>query len=230
MKKYCSECRKPLANPETPFCDKCGKPTTPKGFFTRFESGNMLSDTERKVLNVIGVLSCISAVLLFIEMLSLAIASGKGLKQIALLWDAGLVRTEDQIAAYLSDRIRNTLLMIVGIVFVLIAAAMLFYSVMFLLKRPWAFKIARGLYIASLVVELVSLNISSAALTFIILYKMKGLGDKMEGGSDYTYYKEQQEQQVAEIAADRTKWLCKSCGYVNTTADAQCKSCGKYKS
>lgn len=230
MKKYCSECRKPLANPRIAVCDKCGKPTTPKGFFSRFESGNMLSDTEKKVLNLIGELSIISSVLLFIEMLSITIASGNGLKKLSLMWELGLVRTEEQIAAYQSDKLRNTLLLIAGIAFMLAAAAMLFYSVMFLLKRPWAFKIARTLYIADFAVELASLNLVSAGITLVILSKLKGLDAKMEGGSEYTYYKAQRDKQAAEVAADRTKWQCKSCGYVNTTADSQCRSCGKYKS
>lgn len=60
MKKYCSVCKRPLANPNDFTCDKCGRLTTPIDLFDRTASDNYLTSKEKKLLEFIGIMNIVA--------------------------------------------------------------------------------------------------------------------------------------------------------------------------
>ena len=221
MKKYCSLCKQPLANNNCIVCDKCGKPTTPIDIFDKMASDNCLDSKEKRMLELIGILNIISCVISMIEWLILTAVFGNIRSALQEQMNAGLiVETAENLAAYQSTLSMCGLMSTLGIIVIVEQLAALFFSVMILLKRAWAVQVSRVLYI---------INIISAIITIYIVVKLNAIISKMDGGAEYTAVTMQAEKEEAELAADPTKWRCKSCGFINSYTVSECKSCGKWK-
>jgi|GEM_PF-5893082 len=48
-------------------------------------------------------------------------------------------------------------------------------------------------------------------------------------GTEYTIAAVEAAQEKAELAANPTKWRCKSCGFINIHTASECKSYGQWK-
>lgn len=230
MKKYCSECRRPLANPNAIVCDKCGKQTTPIDIFDRLASDNMLSSKEKKILEFIGIMGIIGCVISIIEWLIITIQFGSSAQILTEQWNAGLIeQTPENIAAYQTVKLVANGFVTIGVIVMIEQAAALFLSAMILLKRSWAVQICRVLYIINIVLYFISGNFISAIIVIYIVVKLNGIISKMEGGAEYSRVREENARIAAELAADPTKWQCKNCGFINPTTVSECKSCGRWK-
>ncbi len=228
MKKYyCSECKKQLANKNDALCDKCGKPTTPVGFIQRFEEKNILDETDKKLLRLIGMVTLITSVITLVYSAIMISVFSDYVEYYSLL--KLLLSEAEDIASC------NTYIGIytVGIViFVFLVLVELFYIIfgggLYLMKAK-AIKISKTLYIIDLIVDVLSLSIWGVVVDIWILTKIGDIIPKVAGGSEYEYHAKKEREKQAAIDNDSTKWRCKSCGYVNTSSDSECKSCGKYK-
>lgn len=230
MKKYCSLCKQPLANNNCIVCDKCGKPTTPIDIFDKMASDNCLDSKEKRMLELIGILNIISCVISMIEWLILTAVLVNIRSALQEQMNAGLiVETAENLAAYQSTLSMCGLMSTLGIIVIVEQLAALFFSVMILLKRAWAVQVSRVLYIINIIIHFLSGNIISAIITIYIVVKLNAIISKMDGGAEYTAVTMQAEKEEAELAADPTKWRCKSCGFINSYTVSECKSCGKWK-
>lgn len=230
MKKYCSVCRRPLANPNAFACDKCGKPATPIDLFDLVASDNYLSSKEKKLLEFIGIMNivaCVVSLIMWIVLTSLFASVGKTLTE---QWNMGLIeQTAENIAAYEASKLLSKELVIIGVIMIVEQLGSLFFGVMILLKKAWAVQVCRILYIINAVLYLLSGNIISGIIVIYLAIKLNGIISKMEGGAEYSRRSIEESKKAAEIANNKTVWQCKNCGYVNPVAQSECKSCGKWK-
>lgn len=230
MKKYCSLCKRPLANNNCIVCDKCGKPTTPVDIFDKMASDNCLDNKEKRMLEFIGILNIISCVISIIEWLILTAVFGNMSATLQEQMNAGLiVETAENLAAYESTLSMCGLMSTLGIIVIVEQLAALFLSIMILLKRAWAVQVSQVLYIINIIIYFLSGNIISAIITIYIVVKLNAIISKMDGGAEYTVAAMEAAKEEAELAADPTKWRCKSCGFINSYTVSECKSCGKWK-
>lgn len=230
MKKYCSLCKQPLANDNCIVCDKCGKPSTPIDIFDKMASDNCLDNKEKRMLEFIGILNIISCVISIIEWLILTAVLGNMSTTLQEQMNAGLiVETAENLAAYESTLSMCGLMSTLGIIVIVEQLAALFLSIMILLKRAWAVQVSQVLYIINIIIYFLSGNIISAIITIYIVVKLNAIISKMDGGAEYTVAAMEAAKEEAELAADPTKWRCKSCGFINSYTVSECKSCGKWK-
>lgn len=231
MKKYCSVCKQPLANPNAFACDKCGKPTTPIDFFDRVASDNYLSGKEKKLLEFIGIMNivaCVISLIMWIVLVSLFASAGKTL---TAQWNAGLIeQTVENAAAVEVSKMITRGFVIIGVIMIIEQLGSLFFGVMILLKKVWAVQVSRVLYIVNAVLYFIGGNIISGIISVYLAVKLNGMISRMEGGSEYNRRSAEDAKKAAEIANDKTVWQCRNCGYVNPIATSECKSCGKWKS
>lgn len=182
------------------------------------------------MLELIGILNIISCVISIIEWLILTAVFGNIRAALQEQMNAGLiVETAENLAAYQSTLSMCGLMSTLGIIVIVEQLAALFFSVMILLKRAWAVQVSRVLYIINIIIHFLSGNIISAIITIYIVVKLNAIISKMDGGAEYTAAAMQAEKEEAELAADPTKWRCKSCGFINSYTVSECKSCGKWK-
>ncbi|MDE7363008.1 MAG: hypothetical protein K2N38_13865 [Oscillospiraceae bacterium] len=230
MKKYCSVCKQPLANPNAFACDKCGKPTTPIDFFDRVASDNYLSGKEKKLLEFIGIMNivaCVISLIMWIVLVSLFASAGKTL---TAQWNAGLIeQTVENAAAVEVSKMITRGFVIIGVIMIIEQLGSLFFGVMILLKKVWAVQVSRVLYIVNAVLYFIGGNIISGIISVYLAVKLNGMISRMEGGSEYNRRSAEDAKKAAEIANDKTVWQCKNCGYVNPIAMSECKSCGKWR-
>lgn len=230
MKKYCSVCKRPLADPNAFICDKCGKPTKPLDIFNRLASDNFLSSKEKSLLEFIGFMNILSCVISMFEWIVIISICAHSDSVLAAQWEAGLVvQTTDNIARYQTARLLYKTLTVIGTVYIFEQLGSLFFAVMILLKKVWAVQVSRVLYIINAVLYLISGNIISFVIVLSLALKLKSIISKMEGGSEYNARRAEEAIRAAEIAGDKNVWQCKSCGYVNPVSASECKSCGKWK-
>ena len=230
MKKYCSLCKQPLANKNCIVCDKCGKPTTPVDIFDKMASDNCLDSKEKRMLEFIGILNIISCAISIIEWLILTAVFGNMSAALQEQMHAGLiVETAEKLAAYESTLSMCGLMSTLGIIVIVEQLAALFLSIMILLKRAWAVQVSQVLYIINIIIYFLSGNIISAIITIYIVVKLNAIILKMDGGAEYTVAAMEAAKEEAELAADPTRWRCKSCGFINSYTVSECKSCGKWK-
>lgn len=230
MKKYCSLCKKPLERNDCIVCDKCGRPTTPIDIFDRVASDNCLSGKEKRLLEFIGTLNIISCIIALIEWLIIcAVFSGMREDLIEQMAADLIVKTPENIAVYVSSVSVFGFLTALGTIVIIEQLGALFLGVMFLLKKAWAVQVSRVLYIINIVIYFLSGNFISGVITLYIVIKLNRIISKMEGGTEYTAAAIQAEKEEAELAADPTKWRCKSCGFINTNSFSECRSCGRWK-
>lgn len=231
MTKYCSVCKKPLADPNAFTCDKCGKPTTPIDIFYRLASDNCLSSKEKKLLEFIGIMTIVAcAVSIIMQFVMTALFSGAS-KELTAQWNAGLIeQTAENAAAYESMKRLFNVFVIFSVITLTEQAGTLFFGVMILLKKAWAVQVCRVLYIINAVLYLLGGNIISGIIAIYLSIKLGGVISKMKGGSEYNRRSAEDAKKAAEIANDKTVWQCKNCGYVNPIAMSECKSCGKWRS
>lgn len=230
MKKYCSLCKQPLANKNCIVCDKCGKPTTPVDIFDKMASDNCLDSKEKRMLEFIGILNIISCAISIIEWLILTAVFGNMSAALQEQMNAGLiVETAENLAAYESTLSMCGLMSTLGIIVIVEQLAALFLSIMILLKRAWAVQVSQVLYIINIIIYFLSGNIISAIITIYIVVKLNAIISKMDGGAEYTVAAMEAAKEEAELAADPTRWRCKSCGFINSYTVSECKSCGKWK-
>lgn len=182
------------------------------------------------MLELIGILNIISCVISIIEWLILTAVFGNIRAALQEQMNAGLiVETAENLATYQSTLSMCGLMSTLGIIVIVEQLAALFFSVMILLKRAWAVQVSRVLYIINIIIHFLSGNIISAIITIYIVVKLNAIISKMDGGAEYTAAAMQAEKEEAELAADPTKWRCKSCGFINSYTVSECKSCGKWK-
>lgn len=230
MKKYCSECKQPLANPAAFICDKCGKPTKPMDIFNRVASDNYLSSKEKSLLEFIGLMNILSCFISVIEWIVIISVCARSNNSLAAQWEMGLiVQTTDNIARFEAARLLYKTLIVIGTIYIFEQLGSLLFGVMILLKKAWAVQVCRVLYIINAVLYFLAGNIISFIIVLVMASKLSNIISKMEGGSEYNRRHAEEAIRAAEIAADKTVWQCKNCGYVNPVSAAECKSCGKWK-
>lgn len=230
MKKYCSVCKHPLANPNAFTCDKCGKPTKPMDIFNRVASDNYLSAKEKTLLEFIGIMNIVACVVSIVEWIVIISIFSHTDKLMVSQWDAGLVvQTAENIAAFEASRHINKIFITIGTFMIAEQLGTLFFAVMILLKKSWAVQVCRVLYIFNAVLYLLAGNIISGIIVICMAVKLNGIIAKMEGGSEYDWRAAEESKRAADIANDKTVWQCKNCGYVNPIARSECRSCGKWK-
>ena len=230
MQKYCSLCKQPLANSNCIVCDKCGKPTTPSDIFDKMASDNCLDSKEKRMLEFISILNIISCVISIIEWMILTAVFGNMSTTLQEQMNAGLiVETAENLSAYESTLSMCGLMSTLGIIVIVEQLAALFLSIMILLKRAWAVQVSQILYIINIIIYFLSGNIISAIITIYIVVKLNAIISKMDGGAEYTVAAMEAAKEEAELAADPTRWRCKSCGFINSYTVSECKSCGKWK-
>lgn len=71
-------------------------------------------------------------------------------------------------------------------------------------------------------------NYFSVALMFVSIHKLFGLNEQL-GGDKLTVARIWKIHRAKNPLGDTNEWCCKSCGYINSRLDSECKSCGKYK-
>lgn len=230
MKKYCSVCKHPLANPNAFTCDKCGKPTKPMDIFNRVASDNYLSAKEKTLLEFIGIMNIVACVVSIVEWIVIISIFSHTDKLMVSQWDAGLVvQTAENIAAFEASRHINKIFKTIGTFMIAEQLGTLFFAVMILLKKAWAVQVCRVLYIFNAVLYLLAGNIISGIIVICMAVKLNSIITKMDGGSEYSHRSAKEAKRASEIANDKTVWQYKSCGYVNPIAISECKSCGKWK-
>lgn len=231
MKKYCSVCKKPLANPNAFACDKCGKPTTPIDIFDRVASDNYLSGKEKKLLEFIGIMNIVACAISIISWIVMTSMFASADKSLVAQWNAGLIeQTAENIAVYESTRLVCKGFVVIGVFMIVEQLGSMFFGVMILLKKAWAVQVSRVLYIINAVLYFIGGNIISGIIGIYLAVKLNGIISKMEGGAEYSRRSAEDAKRAAEIANDKTVWQCASCGYVNPIATSECKSCGKWRS
>lgn len=231
MKKYCSVCKQPLANPNAFTCDKCGKPTTPVDLFERAASDNYLSGKEKKLLEFIGIMTIVACVISLITLIVAVSLFASVEKNLTAQWNAGLIeQTAENAAALESSKIMSRSIVIIGVIIIIEQLGSLFCGVMILLKKAWAVQVCRILYIINAVLYFIGGNIISGIISVYLAVKLNGMISRMEGGSEYSRRSAEDAKKAAEIANDKTVWQCRNCGYVNPIAMSECKSCGKWRS
>ena len=226
MKKYCSECRLPLASSAAVTCDKCGKPTRPTNIFERIAGDEYLSPKDKKLLGFIGALDIAACV-------------------ISMLWTLLVIVVITEVSARLADRLSMGLIepeyverfrfmlvfyrnfVIFSVITVVEQLVTLLFSVMILLKKEWAVQVCRGLYLVNAVLYFLFGNLISFAMGLYLTIRLSGFISKLERGSEYDRRAENV-MRSAYIASDKTVWDCRSCGYVNPVSASECKSCGKW--
>ena len=229
MKKYCSECRQPLADPQSMVCDKCGRPTTPVGVFDTMASENCLSGGEKRGLEIIGIVNIAACVISLIQWIVMLVSFADARAQVTALMSSQLFPTAEEMASYRASIMVCNVFTVMGVIMLLLQLAAAALGVMIFLKKVWAVRTASVMYIINVVLYVISGNIISAALTIYLIVKLNSILSKMAGGAEYIAQAEKLAKEEAEIAADRTKWRCKSCGFINGISSSECKSCGKWK-
>ena len=230
MKKYCSECKRPLADPNVFTCDKCGRPTKPIDLFDRVASDNYLSSKEKSLLEFIGIMNIVSCVISLIECLVVVSLCAHADKTLVMQWDAGLVvQTAENIARFETARLLYKMLRTIGLIYIFEQLGSLFFGVMVLLKKAWAVQVLRVLLIINAVLYLPAGNVISFIIAVSMAIKLRSIISKMEGGSEYNRRHAEDIMRSDYIASNKTIWQCKSCGYVNPISASECKSCGKWK-
>ena len=231
MKKYCSVCKQPLANPNAFACDKCGKPTTPIDFFDRVASDNYLSEKEKKLLELIGILNIVACVISIITWIVTVSLFASVAKNLTAQWNAGLIeQTAENAASVEAAKMLSSGCVVIGVIMIVEQLGSLFCGIMILLKKTWAVQVCRVLYIINAVLYFIGGNMISGIISIYLAVKLNGMISRMEGGSEYSRRSAEDAKKAAEIANDKTVWQCKNCGYVNPVAISECKSCGKWRS
>lgn len=179
MKKYCSECKLPLAYPAAVTCDKCGKPTRPMDIFERVAIDGFLPLKDKKQFRLIGVMNIAACVISMLwELLMLAVAARFG----GDLSDGSPMPNffSFKFWVFLFLVVRYKILGFFGGVIIVWQIGTLFFSVMILLKKAWAVQICRELYFVNAVVYFVLGNPIGFALGLCIAVKLDGFFSKME--------------------------------------------------
>ncbi len=228
MKKYCSECKQVLAQNNCVVCDKCGKPTKPIGFFDRISADNCLTSSDKRLLEFICVISAIAAFIGLVQFIIMTAAFAGNISATNRILVEYALTEEEILTCHSSIKINTVLMTVCGIA-IAEQAATLFISAALGLKKSWAVQVAQILYIINAIIYAVSANIISAAISIYLAVKLSKMLTKMEGGAEYTAMAIEKEIEEANLAADKTKWRCKSCGFINHINDSECKSCGKWK-
>lgn len=226
MKKYCSVCRKPLADPNAAICDKCGKPTMPVDFFNRAASDNILSSREKTLLEVIGIFTVVACAFSIFQCLLINGIFANQIKQLQYQIEIGWIENSPENLAKIGAYSATANVFKIITTFIIIeqlATAVL--GIMVALKKAGAVRIAQVIYIINAVLYLLSANIISAVIEIVLAVKLGGIISKMKGGLKYA----EAAESAADVPFDPANWQCKFCGYINPNTISECKSCGKWK-
>lgn len=233
MKRYCSSCKQPLANPDNAICDKCGNRTEPIGYFERFETDNYLSEKDKNTVKFIGWFNVVGCLLLLFVNVVQYLNIRAELESLRYMWDIERIEQTAENLQYIREYSAYHLASAISLAVMAIDYAFtIFLGIMILLKKSWALRVARVLYVINAILNILALDIAGFIITMILASKLKKVLAKMHGGEEYNNMKyEADKKQVAQaaISADTSVWQCKSCAYINPNSASECKSCGKWK-
>lgn len=245
MKKYCSECKKPLENPRNAICDKCGKKTVPTAFYERFSSIAAMDKKDKNMLHIIGIANIVTGVMTIIQIFMLLEMLEANVESLTYSLSKGFLPDTGETRQMVSSAVSSAQAAnVVGVVLMIAELFFALLGVLLVMKISFAIKTASIFYAVNIVLYLVPLNIMASVMliygfnflpqliaadivgvtaSLFLLIEMRKLVKKLKSYDAHT-------KEYATVKNEPTPgWQCNICGYLNPDSLSECKSCGKYK-